>query len=167
MKALQSVYKLIINILKVITITTLALMTITVFYSVIARFILNNSLAWAEELSRFLMMWMTLSGAVIAYEEGKHMSFDSLVRALPKPVQLVIQLASYALIFWLLANMSRGGVTYAKNSWAWRSPALHIPYGRIYLIAPISLGMMAIQSVVKFIKTLLEAVKGSTEENHA
>ena len=167
MKVLQNAYKLITNILKVITIITLASMTIVVFYSVVARFILNSSLAWAEELSRFLMMWMTLSGAVIAYEEGKHMSFDSLVHALPKPVQLVIELASYALIFWLLINMFRGGVTYAKSSWAWRSPALHIPYGRIYLIAPVSLGMMALQSVIKFVKTLLEAVKGSKEEKHA
>ena len=49
MKVLQSVYKLILNILKVITIITLALMTITVFYSVIARFILNNSLDNAFE----------------------------------------------------------------------------------------------------------------------
>ena len=102
MKFLQNLYKLITNILKVIAILTLALMTITVFYSVVARFILNKSLAWAEELSRFLMMWMTLSGAVIAYEESKHMSFDSLVHAMPKPVQVVIQIASYILIFWLL-----------------------------------------------------------------
>jgi len=156
---LNMLYKVLIKILKVIAITTIAAMVIVVFYSVISRFILNTSIAWAEEISRFLMAWMTLTGSIVAYEENKHMSFDSLVKSMPPVFYYAITLFGYALVFCLLINMTKGGYIYARNQWNWTSPATHAPYGLVYSIAPISMSIMALQSAIKFISTSVESVK--------
>lgn len=158
MSILSRTYRELMNILKIIAIFTIAAMVVVVFYSVISRFILNTSIAWAEEISRFLMAWMTLTGAVIVYEENKHMSFDSIVKALPPIAYYTITILGYALVFYLLINMTIGGFNYAKNQWNWTSPATHTSYGLVYSVAPISLAIMALQSAIKLISTAAEAV---------
>jgi TRAP-type C4-dicarboxylate transport system permease small subunit len=44
----------------------LAAMSFTVFGNVVCRYFLDASLAWYEEVSRFLLIWIVFLGAVIA-----------------------------------------------------------------------------------------------------
>jgi tripartite ATP-independent transporter DctM subunit len=51
---------------------------------IICRYILQVSVVWSEELSRYLFMWVSLLGAAIAFIRGSHMSIGSLVTRLPE-----------------------------------------------------------------------------------
>lgn len=44
----------------------MAVMTGLIFWQVISRYVLGSSLAWSEELSRFLMIYVVLIGASLA-----------------------------------------------------------------------------------------------------
>lgn len=156
MKALNSIYKCLLHVMELLAILTLAGMVVIVSWSVLSRFVLNSSIAWAEEISRFLMIWLTLVGSVIAYEENKHVGFDSLVKLLPEIPRFLITLAGYVFVFAILLIMVRGGVTLAQNQWNWTSPATGTSYGLIYAMAPVCFAMMAIQAVIKFVTTILE-----------
>ena len=45
----------------------LVLMSTIVFMNVIFRYFLNATLAWYEEVPRFLLIWIVFLGAVLAY----------------------------------------------------------------------------------------------------
>ncbi len=47
-------------------------MTLIVAVQVFCRYVLNNSLFWAEELSRYLLAWLTFLGASVAYRRNVH-----------------------------------------------------------------------------------------------
>jgi TRAP-type C4-dicarboxylate transport system permease small subunit len=57
----------------------LALMAAMVFGNVVLRYVFNSGIAVSEELSRWLFVWMTFLGAVVALKENAHLGTDMLV----------------------------------------------------------------------------------------
>jgi TRAP-type transport system small permease protein len=84
--------------LEVGTALLLAVMAAIVAAEVFCRYILNASLAWSEELSRYLFIWVSFLGAVIALVRGTHIGVDSLVRRLRPPVRAAVEQCVGALI---------------------------------------------------------------------
>ena len=83
----------------------LALMVVLVFTNVVLRYALNSGIAISEELSRWLFVWLTFLGAVIALQEGAHLGTDTLVSRLPvagKKACLAVGHLLMLFICWLL-----------------------------------------------------------------
>jgi TRAP-type transport system small permease protein len=79
MKKLIDGYCRIINHLIVIA---LALMVILVFTNVVLRYAMNSGISVSEELSRWLFVWLTFLGAIVAMHEHTHLGTDMLVAKL-------------------------------------------------------------------------------------
>jgi len=60
-----------------------AIMWLT-FAMVFWRYVLNNSIVWAEEILRYLMMWAVLVGAGLTTREDQHVSMDVLQTAIAR-----------------------------------------------------------------------------------
>lgn len=73
-------------------------MSFIVALEVACRYLLNASLPWSEELSRYLFIWTCFLGAGVAFRRGAHISVDSLVRRLPGPARLWLEKAVGMLI---------------------------------------------------------------------
>ena len=61
----------------------LALMVVLVFGNVVLRYAFNSGLTMSEEVSRWLFVWLTFMGAVVALREHGHLGTDALVSRLP------------------------------------------------------------------------------------
>jgi len=86
--------------LKFVIVVCLALMVVLVFGNVVLRYAFNSGIASSEELSRWLMVWLTFLGAVVALREHAHLGVDTLIRALPPIGKRICFVASYALMIW-------------------------------------------------------------------
>ncbi len=64
-------------------VAALALMVLMVFGNVVLRYGFNSGITVSEELSRWLFVWMTFLGAVVALRAHGHLGTDSLVSRLP------------------------------------------------------------------------------------
>jgi len=87
----------------------LALMVLLVFGNVVLRYAANSGITVSEELSRWLFVWMTFLGAIIAVKEHAHLGTDMLVSRLGptgKKVCLVIGQALMLYATWLLFSGS-------------------------------------------------------------
>ena len=71
------------HLLKVIIVACLALMVILVFGNVVLRYGFNLGITVSEEVSRWLFVWMTFLGAIVAMREYGHLGVDTLVKRLP------------------------------------------------------------------------------------
>ena len=83
----------------------LALMVVLVFTNVVLRYAMNSGISISEELSRWLFVWLTFLGAVIAMNEGAHLGTDTLVSRLPvagKKICLVIGHVLMLYVCWLV-----------------------------------------------------------------
>jgi TRAP-type transport system small permease protein len=61
---------------------SLAIMVVLVFTNVVLRYALNSGITVSEELSRWLFVWLTFLGAVVALNERAHLGTDMMVSRL-------------------------------------------------------------------------------------
>ncbi len=84
-------------------------MVVLVFGNVVLRYGFNTGITVSEEVSRWLFLWMTFLGAVVALREHAHLGTDMLVSRLPragKQVCLVIAQLAMLYVTWLLLKGS-------------------------------------------------------------
>jgi TRAP-type C4-dicarboxylate transport system permease small subunit len=83
--------------------------------SVFWRYALNDALSWAEEVSKYLMIWMVFTGAPIALRQGSHVAIEIFPNALPERAkQLVFALVSLVIAALMVVLIHRGS-TFAWN----------------------------------------------------
>jgi len=61
----------------------LAAMVVMVFGNVVLRYAFNSGIIASEEVSRWLFLWVTFLGAVVALKEHGHLGTDALISRLP------------------------------------------------------------------------------------
>jgi TRAP-type transport system small permease protein len=84
-------------------------MVILVFGNVVLRYGFNSGITVSEELGRWLFVWLTFIGAVVAMRDRAHLGMDSVVSRLPLWGKKLCFGASNLLMLyavWLFANGS-------------------------------------------------------------
>ncbi len=124
-------------------IAMLAAMAAMVFANVALRFLTDQSILWVEEVSRYLMIWLTFLGSGIVLRYGAHVAIETLAQSLPgaaaaiRGAVLAVLLAFFATMIWL-------GARYAMLTWDQTTPVLGIPIGAVYLAMPIGFALMIV-----------------------
>lgn len=93
------------KILNMLTAISLAVMVVLVFGNVVMRYGFNSGITMSEELSRWLFVWLTFLGAIVAMQEGAHLGSDTLVSRLPlagKKIFMVVGHVLMLFVCWLL-----------------------------------------------------------------
>jgi TRAP-type C4-dicarboxylate transport system permease small subunit len=54
-----------------------------VFLQFFTRYVLNDSMAWTEEIARYLLIWVTFIGGAIAIRRGTHITVEVMLHFLP------------------------------------------------------------------------------------
>jgi TRAP-type C4-dicarboxylate transport system permease small subunit len=83
----------------------LAVMVVLVFGNVVLRYAFNSGITVSEEISRWLFVWLTFLGAIVALRQRDHLGSDMLVSRLGptgKKVCLVVGQLLMLYIAWLL-----------------------------------------------------------------
>ena len=100
----------------------LALMVVLVFGNVVLRYAFNSGITLSEEVSRWLFVWLTFLGAVVALHEHGHLGTDMLVSRLgPRGRRVCLTLAQLAMLYvtWLLLQ---GSWAQARINWDVEAP---------------------------------------------
>jgi len=138
----------------------LAVIVIIVFCNVLSRYILNASLAWSDEISRMLFIWLTFLGAITAYINNEHLGLDIVVKIFPKKMTQILFILADIVVFFALSIVLKGGIDMTVDSFesGWVSSAVPIQYGYVYLVVPISAGLMLIECILKSINDIQIAI---------
>jgi C4-dicarboxylate transporter DctQ subunit len=82
----------------------LGLMTLVTFANVVARYVFNDNLLWALEVTVFLFAWLVLLGASYCVKKNLHLGIDIVARVLSPANRRIMTLFAVAacIIFSLL-----------------------------------------------------------------
>jgi TRAP-type transport system small permease protein len=127
-----------------ILVALLAGMAVLVIGNVISRYVFSHSFSWVEEVSRYMMIWVTLLGAGSALRVGGHIAIDTLQGVLPTAGAKALRVVIVALVAASLLVLTWLGIDYAKFAWEQESPVLGWSLGKIYLALPIGTGLMLV-----------------------
>ena len=115
----------------------LASMACIIFVNVALRYLTNQSIEWAEEVSRHMMIWLTFLGAGPVLRYGGHIAIDNLQDALPVQLAVAIRVLVALLLFAFFGFMVWYGWLYVGRTMFQLTAATQIPFAYIYAAMPV------------------------------
>ncbi|HEV3007829.1 MAG TPA: TRAP transporter small permease [Burkholderiales bacterium] len=125
-----------------VLIALMGAMAVLVFANVVSRYLLNYSIIWVEELTRYMMVWVGFLGAGLVLRLGAHIAVEAFQDLLPRAAAQALRACIVALLAATFAAMTWLGVRYAAFAWEQETPALNWSTGAIYLAIPIGSALM-------------------------
>ena len=86
--------KIIDNIEEIVCLIALSVMTILTFSNVVTRYVFNFSMNFAEEISTYSFVLLSLFGASIALKRGAHLGFTLVADHVPPAVARAFEVIS-------------------------------------------------------------------------
>ena len=127
--------------------SALLFITLLLFFNVVGRYVFGYSLKWGEELTNYVIIWITLLGGVVCLRKGMQISMDAFVLQLNDTLKNFVKrltnsigLAFSLVITWLGIKLVASIFSYGQVS-----PAMMIPIYIPYLILPLSGFFMALE----------------------
>lgn len=93
--------------------SSMLLITVIMLVQVVARYVFNASLIWAEELCRYILIWQTFLFISMAFRQGELVAVDILTFLMPPKVLYVLRLLVAVPIAIFLGMMVKYGYDFA------------------------------------------------------
>jgi TRAP-type transport system small permease protein len=78
----------------------LSVMVVLIFGNVVLRYAFNSGLAWAEEISRLMFVWLIFLGAILALRRHAHLGVELVQARLPRAARRVCAIVSHLLMLY-------------------------------------------------------------------
>jgi TRAP-type C4-dicarboxylate transport system permease small subunit len=133
------------KVTEILIIILMACLVTILFALVLMRHIFQTTPYFAEELSRYFLVWVSLLGASLGIKEGSHSAVTFFKDKFPKHLQKhVITTANLIILAFLVAFLI-GSVRYNLQQASQMSSTLKISMFYITLAAPLGSILMIIQ----------------------
>ena len=152
MSALVRLCDVVEKSIKVIMAALIAGMVVLIAAQVGFRYVLNEPLAWTEEVARHLMIWAGLLGAAVAYRHKGHLGMDILVMHLSRPWRRGVEMIVQALSIGFFGVLVIHGIPLVERTMRQFSSAIRIPMGYIYASIPVGSALIllfAMEGIVR------------------
>lgn len=132
------------------------------FVAVIFRYVLNDSLTWAEEVARYLFIAMVFLGSAYVIVEDGHLRMDVLYTSVPRIVRRAIDALTVVCAFFflgsaLVAAWSGFGIVGGQR---WSTLPLPMQLAYLPMLIAIGLGLLYLLQLAIRGKTVPEPPPG-------
>ena len=135
----------------------MALLCLITMANVVVRYLTNISFAFTEEISVWLMVFMTLVGTAGAFVKGHHISINFFVDRLAPATRRVVRLLGLLASIVMFAALAVFGVRMAYEDFSYdvTSPALDLPQWLYTVWLP----LLSLLIVVRLVQLIVVFVK--------
>lgn len=148
--------ELLVRGLVAICCTMLGVMTVTISALVFTRYVLDYSFPWAEELTRYLLVWLVMLAVAVNQFRNENIRVDFIVALAPERLRALIYLIHRLLIIWFSFILIYYGWTMAQNMTITHSAALGLSMRIPYLAIPVGAVLLALFSLANLIDDIRE-----------
>jgi len=144
------------NAMRFVAGTSMLAIVVIMIVQVFARYVLNASLIWAEELCRYILIWQSFLLIGIAYHQGELIVLDVLSGRVSPAIRFLIRLIVALPVCYFLYLMVRHGLVFAGRFSAQTIPAIdfiwtslvgqpaHLPIFWVYVSVPVGCAILLI-----------------------
>ncbi|RJF97831.1 TRAP transporter small permease [Noviherbaspirillum saxi] len=105
----------------------LGIMVVLVFGNVVLRYGFDSGIAWAEEISRLMFVWLIFLGAILALRHHAHLGVELVQAKLSPPLRRACAVISHLLMLYGLWLFFDGSWTQTKIGMTTYSTVLGYP----------------------------------------
>lgn len=138
----------------------LAVMVVLVFGNVVLRYAFNSGLTISEELSRWLFVWVTFLGAIVAMKEGAHLGSDTLVSRLSVANQKACFVLGHLLMLGICYLLFKGSYEQVIINWTTTSAVMEVSMAMFYACGLV----LAVSGALILLNQLVRLARGQLAE---
>lgn len=120
------------RLLTALMVAALAIMVVLVFANVVLRYVFNSGITLSEELSRWLFVWLTFMGAIVAMHEGAHLGTDMLVSRMSVRGKKACLVLGHVLMLYICWMLFKGSLDQVKINWDSTSAVMEVSQAFFY-----------------------------------
>jgi TRAP-type C4-dicarboxylate transport system permease small subunit len=145
-----------------LAIATFAGMFACVIAQVVFRYFLGSPLTWSDELARYLFVWCSFLGWIVAARRRTHLGVDVLATRLPARGAAALRLVGAVAAIAFAAVLAFYGVRVMARNVDVDTTTLFFTMGAVYAIVPFAAAAVALHAIVDACRAAgALAVKGS------
>lgn len=140
-----------------VVIASCGILMLTVFVSVLLRYVFGIGLSFSEDLVRYMMVVIVFFASSLAFDSKQHISIRLIVNKLSRPNQLRLDLVSYILLFAFLIILMIQGIRILPVQLKTDIPTMPgLSIFWFYLSIPVGCILMIIFLIPQFLSTIKE-----------
>ncbi len=153
-KTLDKVTYVVTKVNETLLLIALSVMFVLVFANVIGRYVFSNSISWATEISRYLMVSSAFLGMGLAMKQNRHSAFFIFQDLLPGMPRKILRVIDALVIIAVMGILLIFGAQYAFSYMENLTEVLRWPVGYWYLTIPLG----ALLFIYHFISSFVEYI---------
>jgi len=104
-----------------------------VFLQFFTRYVLNDSLAWTEEIARYGLMWVTFIGGILVTRRGTHIAVELVSNLMgPGPARVALLISIDVVKFLFLGLLAYFSLTITERMDSQRMTVFDLPMSYVY-----------------------------------
>ena len=131
------------------------------FGNVMLRYGFNSGITLSEELSRWLFVWMTFLGAIVALRKHEHLGTDMLIGRLGPKGKKICMGISQLLMMFICVLLFKGAYEQAVINWTSTSAVMEASLSWVYFPGIIFAVLGGLMIAMDF----LQLLSGQTQES--
>lgn len=162
-KSILSAINLVNSILEKLSIALMLFLLFLTFANTVGRYVFSSSIFFAEELARFIFVWVVFLGVAKIVKDKRQVSVALLTEKF-KGTTKGLYLESFIFLIGLvfLIVLFAGGVTLSSTMKFYSSAALGIPMGYVYLAVPLGSSLTLVFHILNYIELVMESTRHKT-----
>jgi TRAP-type C4-dicarboxylate transport system permease small subunit len=130
----------------------ISIVVISAFYGVISRYILNNPVAWSNEVATIAFTWTVFLGAAAAWKNNKHIHLDLVYNFFPNKIKIISDWLKNIILIAFIGFALYLSIQFTITAYNKPTAILRIPFS--YVDVPVVIFFLSIilRSIQKIIK---------------
>lgn len=130
----------------------LAVMVVLAITQIFYRNLFAEGIVWIDPFLRILVLWVAISGAVVASRTNNHIRIDFFTRYFTKSTSKIIQRLAYAFSAYICGLIAWHAARFVRMEHEYQTVAFaDIPAWLTELIIPLGFFLMALRYLILFI----------------
>lgn len=134
--------------LTALSVALLASYFVLVLLQVFYRYVLNDSLYWAEELVRGLMVWGVMISSALVAASRNHIRIEALELMLPPAGRRVVVWLANSLTIAFSLILLWASIELMDRSWFQQAPMLEVPKWTVYMAIAVGAALEALMMLL-------------------
>lgn len=133
---------------------------VIIFFNVISRYFINMPFMWAEELGRYLFIWIVYLGAAQAFKNNRHLVVDYLINKIPEPLKTYLDLTIQITLILFISFLFYYGVKFAMFGRGRASYSFNLGLSFFYAAIPVG-SMCMLLNILRIIPDTIKRLKNN------
>ena len=136
------------------TIALMSAIVVVISAGVFWRYVLNDALAWTEEIAKYLLVWLTFVGAPLALRSGGHIAVEVLPGMLPPRLRSALQALILSVVVAVLLVLAHQSWGLAMNARIQTAATFELSLMWVMLAVPLGSALMVLVGVDMLLRSL-------------